>query len=194
MHFTSLTKIGLLSLVAQSHAAPWLTGTDDSFGFVQSLSTAFTRLLGVGPKTPVTVGTFVPSSDNLIIVPPTFEGQGGSLGWTFPVSEGSQVGRNVVDGFSKDISVMLTSPGEDEEFLMGMSIGPQHGLCGFTPGETARGFIRPSVVGNQMDRQIWPKHPARCPRRSSYRMRARAVQFYDCRIRAFLGGPSSVGL
>ncbi|KAJ7881128.1 hypothetical protein B0H14DRAFT_2706209, partial [Mycena olivaceomarginata] len=111
MHFSTFTKIVLLctSLALQAHARPWFPEVD--FGLIQGLTTALTHLRGnTNPPGPLTVGPFVPSADNLIVNTPATQGEFGTLGWIFP-SEGKETGRNVFDGFTKNITILYTPPG-----------------------------------------------------------------------------------
>ncbi|KAJ7460018.1 hypothetical protein B0H11DRAFT_2058530 [Mycena galericulata] len=152
MHFSTFTKIVLLctSLALQAHARPWFPDVTGDFGLIQGLTAALTRLRG---NTPPTVGPFVPSADNLIVNPPATQGEFGALGWMFQ-SEGDKNGHNVFDGFAKNITILYTPPGGVERFLMGLSSGPDHGLCGFAPGSSMQGYLNSSVLGTYTGRWI----------------------------------------
>ncbi|KAJ7747923.1 hypothetical protein DFH07DRAFT_830574 [Mycena maculata] len=155
MHFSPFTKIVLLctSLAFQAHARPWFpTVAAGDFGLIQGLTAALARLRA-NTNTPPTVGPFVPSADNLIVNTPATQGEFGTLGWTFP-SEGREIGRNVFDGFAKNITVLYTPPDGVERLLIGLLSGPDQGLCGFAPGSSASGVLDSSVLGTYTGRWI----------------------------------------
>ncbi|KAF8148951.1 hypothetical protein K438DRAFT_1866687 [Mycena galopus ATCC 62051] len=152
MHFSTFPKIVLLcTSLALRAERPWFAG---DFGLIQGLTTALTRLrANIHINTPPTVGPFVPSADNLIVKAPATQGEVATLGWIFPSGE-NKIGKNVFDGFAKNITVLYTPPGGVEHIVMGLLAGPEQGLCGFAPGSSAYGFLNSSVPGTYTGRWI----------------------------------------
>ncbi|KAJ7609411.1 hypothetical protein FB45DRAFT_876513 [Roridomyces roridus] len=156
MPSTAVIKILILVLctflVLQAQSLYHLSAWTEVQGF--GLSVALSRILASYINAPITIGQpFVPSLENIIFEPPSSLGHHGSLGWAFPGSA-NEIGRNFFDGFSRNITIMVTPPGGAEQFLVGMASGPAHGFCGFTPGSASRGLLNSFIAGNYTARWI----------------------------------------
>ncbi|KAJ7275694.1 hypothetical protein C8J57DRAFT_1589762 [Mycena rebaudengoi] len=70
---------------------------------------------------------WTPTAKSLIVNTTVPQGEPAQLGWVF---ESIGDGPVVFDGFKKNVSVFYTPPAGTEQFIFGLSFGPDTGLCG----------------------------------------------------------------
>ncbi|KAJ7275714.1 hypothetical protein C8J57DRAFT_1311491 [Mycena rebaudengoi] len=116
----------------------------------------FTTPGRMSPSAQTSTAPFNPTAANLIVNNTVPQGTPAAFGWIF---DGTLDGSIVFDGFAKNITMLATFPGQAEEFIFGISNGPdpddpRFDFCGYISGFWAAAVIRSDDLGTYKGRWV----------------------------------------